>query len=925
MHRNLLHHGGRRSGVSIWCSFLLALLFWVLAPFLFGQDHGLKSLRVGLKDAPADCRIMVRWWWFGPSVTKPELERELRAMRDGGIGGVEVQPVYPQALDDPGHGFHNFAYLSDEFIDDLRFAADKARELGMRVDLTLGSGWPFGGPHIPITQAAGKLRVVSVSIAPEDRSAPVPGIEAGEKLLAAFLTSSGTKESAETASLNLLTIQNGRLPLPAHPVASGAVLWFIASRTGMMVKRAAIGAEGFVLDHFDRAAIENHLNTVGERLMQAFGGRPPYAVFSDSLEVYDSDWTGDLLEQFRQRRGYDLTPYLPALVEDLGPKTSDIRHDWGQTLTELIDERYLTPIRQWAAQHNTRFRSQTYGIPAVTLASNSLVDLPEGEGDQWRSFSPTRWASSASHLQGRTVTSSETWTWLHSPAFRATPLDIKAEADLFFLQGINQLIGHGWPYSPKEAGEPGWAFYAAMVLNDHNPWWLVMPDVTRYLQRVSYVLRQGQPANDVAILLPTNDAWAQFTLGKDSVSESMQRLLGPEVIPQVLDAGFNFDFIDAEAIAKTGVTYRVLILPGVERLPLSVYRQIATYVHNGGIVIATRSLPSHAPGLQETESDTPQVREISGNLFHPPSGKGIFVSDEKLLGQTLVQQLQPDLKTAPPAPEIGFVHRKLPSADIYFLANTTNHPVSTTATFRASEPYAEWWDPCTGNISPAGRNSSVPLTLQPYESAAIVFTPANPGAPAQFKKTLSGSPTRQDLLDLAADWTVTFAGLGRTFHLDKLGSWADKEETRFYSGTAIYEKNFSVSAKMVSPQTDVYLDFGPGTVVEPPPSGDPHMRAWLDGPVREAAQVWVNDQPAGAIWKPPYELEVSARLHPGQNHLKIMVGNLAINTLAGQSLPDHRLLNSKYGVRAIPQDMENLQPLPSGLLGALRLEIQEKP
>ena len=96
------------------------------------------------------------------------------------------------------------------------------------------------------------------------------------------------------------------------------------------------------------------------------------------------------------------------------------------------------------------------------------------------------------------MTSSETWTWLHSPVFRATPLDMKAEADLHFLQGVNQLIGHGWPYSPPEAGEPGWRFYAAAVFNDHNPWWIVMPDVARYLQRVSYLLRQGEPANDVA-------------------------------------------------------------------------------------------------------------------------------------------------------------------------------------------------------------------------------------------------------------------------------------------------------------------------------------------------------------------------------------------------------------------------------------------
>jgi len=125
------------------------------------------------------------------------------------------------------------------------------------------------------------------------------------------------------------------------------------------------------------------------------------------------------------------------------------------------------------------------------------------------------------------VTSSENLTWLHSPVFRATPLDMKAEADLHFLQGVNQLIGHGFPYSPKEAGEPGWHFYAAAVLNDHNPWWLVMPDITTYLQRVSFMLRQGQPANDVALYLPTDDAYAGFALGRDSVNQAWTGCWGP--------------------------------------------------------------------------------------------------------------------------------------------------------------------------------------------------------------------------------------------------------------------------------------------------------------------------------------------------------------------------------------------------------------
>ena len=104
--------------------------------------------------------------------------------------------------------------------------------------------------------------------------------------------------------------------------------------------------------------------------MEAFGETPPYAVFSDSLEDYGSDWTGDLLDQFRERRGYDLTPHLPALIADVGPETAAIRHDWGKTLTELADDRYMKPLHAWALDHHTQLRSQTYGYPPVTLWSN---------------------------------------------------------------------------------------------------------------------------------------------------------------------------------------------------------------------------------------------------------------------------------------------------------------------------------------------------------------------------------------------------------------------------------------------------------------------------------------------------------------------------------------------------------------------------
>ena len=463
----------------MWHSFekrvwlILSVAFLVSRAFAQGQspktEDRFAELRRSFEKPPDDCRIMMRWWWFGPSATKEELERELETMKAGGIGGVEVQTTYPLVLDDAASGLRNYPFLSQEHLDNLRFAAQKARELGLRFDVTLGSGWPYGGPSVPIAEAAGMLRVIATPIAEGADSVALPNMEAGEKFLAAFVVRESAGTLVTEGAQRLSEVHDGRLRVPPGE-EHREVLFFVASRTGQQVKRPALGAEGFVLDPYDGSAVENYLHAVGDKLVQAFGGQPPYAVFSDSLEVYGANWSGNFLKEFQTRRGYDLTPYLPDLVGKESEAASEVRHDWGETLTELTDENYLKPIREWASEHGTRFRSQTYGTPPATLSSNALVDLPEGEGWDWKGFSAVRWASSASHLYGRPVTSSETWTWLHSPVFRATPLDMKAAADTYFLEGSNQLIGHGWPYSPKSAGEPGWHFYAAADFSEHNPW-----------------------------------------------------------------------------------------------------------------------------------------------------------------------------------------------------------------------------------------------------------------------------------------------------------------------------------------------------------------------------------------------------------------------------------------------------------------------
>jgi hypothetical protein len=718
-------------------------------------------------------------------------------------------------------------------------------------------------------------------------------------------------------------------------------LFFISSRSGMMVKRAAVGAEGFVLNHYDRAAVDHYLRAVGDRLLSAFEGAPPYAVFCDSLEVYESDWTDDFLDVFKARRGYDLRPLLPALLLDAGPTSAAVRHDWGQTLTELLDERFLAPMQEWSRRHATKFRIQGYGIPPATISSNAGVDLPEGEGARWTALTSSRWASSIGHLFDRPVISSETWTWLHSPSFRATPLDVKAEADLHFLQGINQLIGHGWPYTADGVDYPGWRFYAAGVFNGKNPWWLVMPDIARYLQRTSYLMRLGRPVNDVAIYVPIDDGWAAFVPGKvGSFLDALSRRIGPELLPAIISAGFNVDFVDDAVLANQATAeqgaiavgrnrYRALVLPGVERMPAATLRAIEGFARQGVQVFATRRTPALAPGYRATAADHAAVKDAAGRLFGGGSTAGVYVEREPDLSAALAGRLTPDMTVSAGRGEIGFAHRELDGGNLYFVVNTSNQPKSFDATFRVTGDRAQRWDALAGGIAPvvvrrAGKDGGavVALDLAPYESAVVVFRPdvtARAGGTAPATGAAPAAP-----MDISAGWRVAFGPSGAPADWPALRSWTDDEATRYFSGVAAYEKTVELPAAMMRPGLALRLDLGAPAAI---PVGQLRngMQAWVEAPVRDAAVVYVNGMRAGSAWCPPYAVDVTALVQPGSNTIRIEVANTAINHMAGRALPDYRLLNLRYGTRFEPQDMDKVQPVPAGLFGPIRLVAAPSP
>jgi len=901
-----------------------------------------------------DCRIRVRWWWFGPAVTTREIEREMRVMKAGGIGGFEVEPTYPLALDGEIPGLKNLKFMSPEFLAALHFTAAKAKELGLEMDLTLGSGWPYGGPQFSTADSATALRTQDLPVTPGQGTAALPALPAGQTVIAAF--------AQVGSSFQRLRVERNAVRLPDGAATLSKVQLYIQRGGIMAVKRPAFGDEGRVIDHYSPASVDKFLREIAGPEIEACGPNPPYSVFCDSLEVSGENWTPNLLAEFKRKRGYDLEPLLPALFADAGPKTLEVRHDWGQTVTELYNEYFNRRVTQFAHREGTRFRVQGYGTPPAGLYSYADCDLPEGEGSEWKKFSATRWSSSAVHLLGESVASSETFTWLHSPVFRATPLDMKGEADRHFLSGINQIVCHGWPYTAEGVGYPGWSFYASGVFDEKNPWWLVMPDVTKYLQRVSSVLRQGSPANDVAVYLPNDDAWTDLGRGfglSSTLGNKVSGLVGP-----IIDAGYNLDFFDDPLLAMRGkaegnaiafgmVRYPIVVLPAIERMPLATLRTLERFARGGGTLIAIGRLPDRAPGYLATEAETAEVKQIVQRLFKDANAPGILLDDSSLLGAALAKRLAPDVAIVPAAPEIGFVHRHTADGEIYFVANTSNEPKQVQASFRIAGVRPEIWDPMNGRLMPARVVSrslnltTIELRLAAYGSTLVAFVPrslAGSGveagggggvAHAGRRDAAVGTGTSADAagaqsgagpgilpLELSGSWSVRFGARGAPVVMDRLTSWSEVPGQEHFSGVATYEKTVEVGPELLTRGLPLSFDFGPSTVVpDTGRLGGGGYRAALIGPVREAAVLYINGERIGSVWAPPYSLDITGRLKAGQNQIRIEVANLAINYLAGIPLPTYNYagVTARYGDRFQPQELGLIRVLPAGLLGPVRI------
>ena len=311
-------------------------------------------------------------------------------------------------------------------------------------------------------------------------------------------------------------------------------------------------------------------------------------------------------------------------------------------------------------------------------------------------------------------------------------------------------------------------------------------------------------------------------------------------------------------------------------------------------------------------------------MFHGPSAPGILIQDESQLATVLAGRQLPDVSLSPPAPQVGVVHRQTDYADIYFLANTSNKPVEAKATFRVEGAAPECWNPLTGQIKtisivdrPAG-GSTIAISLDAYESTLIVWTHRPEPATAVSSPVASAAP-----IDLSTDWSVQFGKDATATQMPALASWTDNSATKNYSGTVTYTKHVTIAQERLADASGLWLAFGPSEALTQQRGrrSGTGFEAQLAPPIREAATIYVNGQPAGSLWCSPYKLDLTHFLVAGDNTIRIDVSNTAINSIASHGFPNYdvRAINGQFGNRFSAPSNDLYVPVTSGILGSVQL------
>jgi hypothetical protein len=706
------------------------------------------------------------------------------------------------------------------------------------------------------------------------------------------------------------------------PEGNWTVLRLGYSLTGAKNRPATPAGLGYEVDKLSRkhteAYYEAYTRPIAEALGEHFGGSLRYLLI-DSWEAGQQNWTDDMIAEFTRRRGYDPTPFLPALVGrvvDSADASERFLWDFRRTLADMFADNHYAVMSERAHRDGLGVYSEAAGvsleIPEDTLLNKSKVDIPMGEF--WvRDLHPrlmylqdVRGAASAAHAYGKPIVAAEAFTG----GGYESPFTLKKVSDYWLAQGINRLVFHTSAHQPLDT-KPGNTMVGTH-LHRNITWAESARPLNLYFARVCHLLQQGQPVADLAYLL-------------DEGAPSTMPIWGAGTSPAP-PSGYNHDFLNADVllhrldvdasgqlVLPDGMSYRVLVLPQSRTMRPELLEKLHELVTKGAVIVGPKPLSS--PSRDDQPAADRRVAELSASLWGDLNGttrtinyvgRGMVVWGRPLEEVLARRDLPPDFEWSGPLDaEVAWTHRRTDDADIYYISNLNDRPVSLQTRFRVADRQPEIWRPDSGTITPVaysrdGERTIIPLEMEQHETFFVVFS-NNPATPQDE----SGKQQVSELAEVSGEWEVTFPpelGAPDRITLQELRAWTEDQRpgVRYFSGTATYSIHCDALDSWFRLNQRLRLDLGE---------------------VHDVAEVVVNNTSLGILWKPPYRVDVSSALHPGENHIEIRVTNQWTNRILGDraALPDERVLSDlppAFGRG--PQE-----PLPSGLLGPVRILAAE--
>ena len=860
-----------------------------------------------------------RWWWMGNAVDQQNIKRSLVEFDKAGLGGVEITPIYGVK----GEEANYIDYLSPKWMDMLAYTLKIADSIGMQVDMTLGTGWPYGGPQVTQKNAATKLII--------DQQKVIKGRKINHQIV--------VKEEKEQKSAQLKYVlafgEDGSYFDLTHKLKGNFLNWkakktnytlytIFTGKTGQQVKRAAPGGKGFTLDHYSKEAVNAYLNPFEEAFKKL--NNKPRAVFNDSYEVYGTNFTPLFFEEFEIRRGYDLKKYIPQLLEKEDDEIGNrIKSDYRETISDLLLTNFERPWTNWAHSENFKTKLQAHGSPGNLIDIYASADIPEcetfgsmpydilgfrrekediREGDADAVM--LKFSSSAAHISGKPLTSSETFTWLRDH-FKTALSQCKPEVEDLFLNGINHVFLHGSTYSPDRAAWPGWKFYASVNFNSTNTIWEDAPSLFSYIANCQSMLQYGKPDNEVLLYWPIYDTWESnlkgtlfFEFKIHSLKEWLHDTPFYTTTRALMNKGYGVDFISDAFIAQAkivdnqivlpGGSYKSLVIPDSDKMPLATLEKLIELKKQGGHIIF-EGLPESVPGFNNYEEQNTTLLKLITENEQLTQKEDLFLAlnNADVHPETLVET------------GLKFIRREIDGEKIYYIVNHTSKPIETFIPIETSTDEVVILDPLTrvyGKAIIKKDEASTKVKVQiPSGKSLFLKTGTVSNTPHWKYYEVNGNP-----FPIEGDWKVTFLKGGpilpETSTLTTLKSWTEiNQNAENFSGTAQYEIMFD---KPNTKADNWQLNLGD---------------------VRESAKVWLNDIYIGDAWSVPFTLNTGVL--KDKNKLTIQVTNLAANRIRAKEIrgEEWKIFNE---INMVDKDYKKFDatqwsPMPSGLLGEVTL------